>query len=140
MARGSRIFGILDMELSRRLSFCFSIDENLTRPGSTTIRRKDRFRFSVWVRNDSAIPLRNVRGTIHPTALASFESTCFEIAELPPACRRRLASGIEAEIIRGGAKGCVRFHLIGEVTVSTSADLSRFRFEKSRPLTYVQSA
>ena len=140
MARGSRIFGILEMELSQQLSFCFSIDENLSRPGSTTIRRQDRFLFSVWVRNDSAIPLRNVRGTIHPTPLASFDPTTFEIAELPPAGRRKLASGILAEIIRAGAKGCVRFHLIGHVTVSTTADLSQFRFEKSRPLTYVQSA
>lgn len=135
----SRIFGILDRELTQHLAFSFSIAENLTAPGSTTLRANDCFRFTVWAANNSGIPLKSVEGTIRPTGLADFNPTDFVIQHLSPKKRKHIAS-IDARVTRLLHKDVVRFSRIGVVTVAVSADLSRFRLEKSRPLTYIKSA
>lgn len=135
----SRIFGVLDLELSQHLVFSFSIAEHLTRPGSTTIRPKDAFRFGVWVENKSAIPLRALTGIIRPTLLAEFPETRFELAQLNPD-RLRCLANIEAQAQIACWKGCVPFDQIGMVEVTAIPDLSRFRIEKLKPLKYKKSA
>lgn len=135
----SRIFGILDLELTRHVAFCFSIAENLDRPGSSTVRPNERFRFEVWAINNSEIPLKTVQGEVRSTSLTEFPTTGFRITDLHPHQREPIAT-IEGRVIRNPGKGCLLFHQIGVVTASLSPDLSRYRVEKSRPLTYVKSA
>jgi hypothetical protein len=135
----SRIFGILDRELTQHLAFAFSIAENLTAPGSTTLRANDSFRFTVWATNNSGIPLKAVEGSIRPTGLADFSPTDFTIQHLSPKKRKHIAT-IDARVTRLMHKDVVRFSRIGIVTVAVSADLSRYRLEKSQPLTYIKSA
>jgi len=135
MTHRSRIFGVLDYEVGRDLGFSFTISENLTRPGSTTLRPKDRFRFSVWVTNDSAMVLRWLRGLVEPTALAGFTPQPFAVPRLLPGERLRIAT-IEARIAPCPGGRIVRLDRIGDVSVSTTADVSAYRFRTSKPLSY----
>lgn len=135
----SRVFGILDLELSQHLSFSFTVAENLTSPELATVRANDRFRFHVWVENRSAIPLRSVDGTVHPTLFANFEPCRFHLPQLNPGKRRRVAT-IEGKVTRVAEGEPVRFHQLGRVQVAASPDLSHLRVERSTPLVYVKSA
>ena len=135
----SRIFGILDLELSQYLLLSFTIEEHLTRPGSTTILPKDRFRFGVLVENNSAIPLRNIEGIVRPTALAQFPETRFDIAQLAPE-RKRTVCTLEALASAPCWKGCLPFDQIGTVELTAIPDLSLYRIEKLKPLKYRRSA
>lgn len=135
----TRILGILGLELAQHLSFSFSIEENLTDPACTTIRTNDHFRFKVWITNKSAIPLKTLQGTIAPSSLADFTTTPFQLESLGPK-KRRLIATLEGRVVSLPKRSVVRFNQIGAVNVSVSADLSRFRLEKSSPLTYLHSA
>jgi len=135
MTHKSRLMGVLDHELSRHLAFDYSISEIMTRPGSTLVQPKDRFRFSVWAVNNSGIGLADLRGMIGPTTLARFTPAPFELARLRPG-ERRLIATIEAEIVGNPGRRFVRLSMIGSVRVSACADLSEYRISKSTPLTY----
>jgi len=135
----SRVFGILDLELNRHLSFAFSIEENLTRPGSTWVRPGDRFRFRVWAINDSAIPLKSLNGTVSPTNFTHFDKTTFVLPQLAPK-RRKLVGSIEATVVPRFGRSELRVDQIGRVRATSSVDLSRFRIETSGALTFIKSA
>lgn len=135
----ARLFNVLDAELSKALAFSFTISENLTRPGSTSVRAKDRFRFTVWATNHASIDLKWLRGMIEPTAVARFVPLPFSLARLRPQ-ERALLGTVEAEIVPTRGTGFIELKLIGSVRATTSPDLSRFRIRKSQPLTYVRSA
>ncbi len=135
----SRIYGILDLELSQHLTFSFSIDENLTTPGRLMVHAGDQFRFFVWVTNNSAIPLRDLEGVVTHSSLAKFPETGFSVDRLAPGKRKKIAT-IEGQIVRLPRRSIVRFNQIGLVHVEVQPDLSRYRLEKSRPLTFLQIA
>jgi hypothetical protein len=135
----SRVFGILDLEISQHLSFSFTVAENLTSPGLATVRANDRFRFHVWVENRSAIPLKLIEGTVQPTLFADFEPCRFLLPQLNPGKRRRVAT-IEGKVARVAEGEPVRFHQLGRVQVAASPDLSHVRLERSSPLVYVKTA
>ena len=135
----SRVFGILDLELNQHLSFAFSIQENVTRPGSSWVRPGDRFYFLVWAINNSAIPLKSLQGTVNQTTFTQFETASFVLSQLGPNKRKRVAF-IEATAVARFGKSGLRVDQIGRVQASSSVDLSRFRIETSGSLTYIKSA
>ena len=89
--------------------------------------------------NNSAIPLKFMKGVITPTPLTRFEPTRFRLARLAPNRRRPLAT-IEAEVRNRPGIAHLRFDQIGRIAVSISADLSRYRSQQSAHLTYDRSA
>jgi hypothetical protein len=132
----NRVYSLLESELRKNLTFSFSIVENLSRPTSRQIRPLDRFRIKIWVRNDSALDLRSIRGVIRPTAAAEFSSVAFEVSNLAPRAQREIAV-IEATLIEVRPSPLV-FNQLATVSVNAQPDLSNFCFrDTSRPLTFV---
>jgi len=134
----ARVFRILESELNRNLSLSYSILGNLSRPESQKIRVLDRFRLKVWVRNNGSLSMKNVRGVIRATELASFASTPFTILDLGPHEECAVAE-IDARILRAARNGSI-FEQIVTVNVIGQADLTDFWFRDSRAVTYVKSA
>jgi hypothetical protein len=135
----ARVFRILEAELNAKLSFPFSIVENVTRPGARTIRPGESFRFRVCVRNDSAIAMKNLRGAIHPTRFARFAVTPFQVDTLGPHVEVEITT-LEALILQMPAGG-PSFDQLATVNFVSQADLSKFSFEdRDRPLLYARPA
>jgi hypothetical protein len=125
--------------LRKRLYFSFSIVSNLSRPGSRSIRPLDRFRVKVWVRNDSGLALKRIRGAVRSTLIAEFSEISFDMPALAVGEQREIAE-LEMVLLETRANPFV-FDRVATVSVAAQADLSDFCFrEASRPLTYVHEA
>lgn len=139
MPFANRFYGMLASELRKRLYFSFSIVSNLSRPGSRSIRPLDRFRVKVWVRNDSGLALKRIRGAVRSTLIAEFSEVSFDMPTLAVGEQREIAE-IEMVLLETRENPFV-FDQVATVSVAAQADLSDFCFrEASRPLTFVHEA
>lgn len=130
----SRVFRILESELNKNLVFSFSLVDDLR--GALPPRR---FSFKVWVRNNSLISMKNVRGSIAPGPAASFKATTFSVPCLGPHQQFEIAR-IQATRLEQTAHG-LAFDRVAAVNVVGQADLSDFWFrDANRPLTYMKVA
>jgi hypothetical protein len=129
MNRKSRIHQLIEAELRRRLFFTFSMEANLSKPGSPTFHKGDLVRFKVWVRNDADIRFNKISGLLTGTVSTEFESTCFKLADLDPRQEREVAT-IEARIMNDPRTmtGC---GWIAKLTVVADVDLSTIRIRES---------
>lgn len=121
MERKTRIHQIIEGELRKQLSFRFSMEENLSSPGSQVFARGDTVRFRAWVRNDSDLRFNRVAGLLSSTASSSFGARKFEAHDLEPRQERSLAV-INAEILADPREnnGC---GWIAKLTVVAAVDL-----------------
>jgi len=140
MSTSSRVFRLMEAELNRSLAFSFSIvgQERLTN-GAGQVVLPERFRFKVWVRNNSGLAIQKVIGSITPSIAATFDSTTFRIPHLGPRQHREVA---EIAAIRGAvAIDRHTLNRVAAISVKCEVDLSGFRFTDTyRPLPYEQPA
>ncbi len=129
----ARVFRILEQELNKHLSFSFSIAG-----GYGKGRSGDAFRVTVRVRNDSALTLKNLRGSIRPSSEAVFRTTSFKLGSLRPQEEVTIAElRVQLKEHSDDIGGLDR---IGAVNVVAEADLSSFVFrDVARPLTFAES-
>jgi hypothetical protein len=130
----SRVFRTLESELNKNLAFSFSLGDNLR--GTMPPRC---FVFKAWIRNNSLISMKNVRGSIAPGPAANFKVTTFSVPCLGPHQQFEIAK-IQATRLDETAIG-LAFDRVATVNVVGQADLSDFWFRDSnRGLTYIKVA
>ncbi len=129
----ARVFRILEQELNKHLSFSFSIAG-----GYGKGRSGDPFRVTVRVRNDSALTLKNLRGSIRPSSEAVFKTSSFKLGSLRPQEETTIAElRVQLKEHSDDIGGLDR---IGAVNVVAEADLSSFVFrDVGRRLTYAEA-
>jgi len=133
MANIPQILAMLETELSKQLVFSYNLEENLGRRQSRILLPGDRFLFAAYVRNDSIIPLKDVRGTISPTRSTGFPVTKFRLRELPAGQERRLC--VVWARVTGPLQHEPVLNDVGTVTLAATADLSQLQFqERNKPL------
>lgn len=138
MSFSSRIFGMIEMELSRQLSFTLTLQETGRRLGVDPrgIRVGDTVRFKVTARNDADFKIRSIRGGISPTRFIDFEPLNFLIAELQPGSGVVVAT-IDAHVLGLPQRGQL-VDQFASISLSAGADLSNFIFQEwEKPVTYV---
>jgi hypothetical protein len=125
-----RVFRAFESELVKHLTFTFTIVKRVDSSGTA------KNRFKVWMRNNSTVVLKNVRGSIGPGPAAEFKYTSFFISNLGPRKECEIAQ-IDAAILEP-MHNRFAFDRMATVNVSGEADLSTFRFKDTgRALTYV---
>ncbi|MDH3627559.1 MAG: hypothetical protein OEV00_14175 [Acidobacteriota bacterium] len=126
MAFTARIFGVLEEELDRHLLSGFELVRHHTRTGATTLQPQDEATVAVWIRNDSGITLRGVRGEIVAGPGVRFNRQRFSVG--------RLRSHLEVRVVEfqihvvETESSLLLVDRIGVVHLEASADLSEFRF------------
>ncbi len=129
----ARVFRILEQELNKHLSFSFSIAG-----GYGKGRSGDPFRVTVRVRNDSALTLKNLRGSIRPSSEAVFRTRSFKLRSLRP--QEEATIGELRVQLKEHSDDIGGLDRIGAVNVVAEADLSSFVFrDVGRPLTYAET-
>ena len=119
MALTDRVFGAFEAELVKHLAFSFTL---VRRTGTT---RSSRTMMKVWVRNNSSIDLKDVRGSVSPGPAASFRVTPFYLATLGPSDEFEVAE-IEIEVLEP-IHNRFAYDRMATVNISGTPDLSRFR-------------
>jgi hypothetical protein len=133
----ARVFGLLESELRRHVTFSFTVDET-GHLATRSLRPGDRVSLRVWARNNSAIAMKNIRGAIRPTPFAQFDATPYGLPSLAPNEEREIAR-IEAVILETPREGFVLDHL-ATLNVAGQADLSEFWFrDVGRPLAFAHA-
>jgi hypothetical protein len=123
MSLTDRVFGAFEAELVKHLAFNF-----------TLVRRSDLDRstkrvMKVWIRNNSSIDLKDVRGSISPGPAAGFRVTPFYLATLAPGDEFEVAE-IEISLLEP-THSRFAYDRMATLNVSGTPDLSRFRFRGS---------
>ena len=132
MSFASRVYGTLELELSRRLSFSIRPPRSAGREPRLP-QENSNYRFTVWLRNDADFPLRTIRGTIQSTRWTRFQPVRYSLSELRPG-QSELIATVEALIVGRPGRGSVLDQL-AVVNVSAAADLSTVTFQEwDRPL------
>ena len=119
MSLTDRVFGAFEAELVKHLAFSFSL-----------VRRTDAARSSktimkVWIRNNSSIDLKDVRGSISPGPAADFRVTPFYLANLGPGDEAEVA-GIDVNVLEP-THDRTAYDRMATVNVSATPDLTGFR-------------
>lgn len=127
MAFTATIFAVLEKELGRHWLARFELLEHHTRPGAQTLQPGDEATISVWLRNDSGLTLRGVRGEIVASNAVRFERYRFSLGRLRSHVEVRVA---EIRVLVGECDGgTILVDQVGNVRLTASADLSEFRFD-----------
>jgi hypothetical protein len=135
MEKKSRVHQLIEAELRKHLSFTFSMEENLSSPGSPVFGSGDTVRFRVWVRNDADVRFNRVAGLLSGTVASSFRTKRFEIHDLEPWQERPVAV-IQAKILADPHKGNGN-GWIAKLTVVASLELPEIEIcESERFLGY----
>ena len=125
-----QILGLLGTELSKQLVVSYTVKESLP---------NDEFVFVSFLRNNSSMAIKNIRGSIAPTQCTDFPVTQFVVRDLQPGQENELAV-VHARMRRGSQYGSV-LDDIGRVTLTAAADLSSLQFqERDKPLIHSRSA
>lgn len=133
----ARVFGLLESELRRHVTFSFTLDES-TGVVTRSPRPGDRVSLRVWARNNSAIAMKNIRGAIRPTPYAQFGAVPYGLPSLAPNEEREIAR-IDAIVLEAPREGFVLDHL-ATLNVAGQADLSEFWFrDVGRPLAFAHA-
>ena len=137
MSYGSRILGVLEMELSKHLNFtlCDSSGKPLAQVKSLT--RQDVFEFAIWLRNDTSFPVKGVHGTISPTRFVKFSPVEFHVPSIEPHDSFIVAT-IRGIVLDRPARGNLLDHL-AKVSMSAAADLSSVVIQEwDKPVEWAQ--
>ena len=133
----SRIFGMLELELSKHLSFSFCGSNGEPLVECKALRVQDGFEFTIWARNDTGFPFKGIRGTIAPTQYARFASVDFNVPVLEALESVPLAT-IQGVILALPPGRTVLDH-IATVSISAAADLSSIVFQEwDKPVLFAQ--
>jgi len=141
MSFSSRIFGMIEMEMSRRLSFTLNLKETGQRLGvdARRIRPGDEIRFEVTARNDADFKIRSIRGALAPSRFVRFRPAHFLVAELLPGTQAVVAT-VDAQVMALPERGQLVDQL-ASISLSAGADLSNLVFQEwEKPLVYVARA
>lgn len=125
----------VERELTTGIVYSFTIQDNLTQPGSTRIRLFDTLRVQVSVTNLSSIDICELKGVIARTDMTAFEAQPFEVSRLDPQATKVIGT-VDAKIVR---EPDVHRWLdqLGIVSATAVADLSTFRFQEwDKPLVH----
>lgn len=123
MSLTDRVFGAFEAELVKHLAFSFS----LVRRADSTCSNKTVMK--VWIRNNSSIDLKDVRGSISPGPAAGFRVTPFYLPALGPGDELEVT---EIEIsLHEPTHARAAYDRMATVNVSATPDLSRFRIRGS---------
>lgn len=129
MSFSSRIYGMIEMELSRQLSFTLALDTRHTpNIDPRRIRIGDAIRFSVTARNDADFKIRSIRGGVAPTACVRFRPVNFVIPELPPGAFAVVAT-LDALVTALPKTGTV-MDQAATISLSAGADLAHLVFQE----------
>lgn len=123
MSLTDRVFGAFEAEFVKHLAFSFTL---VRRAGSA---RSPRTIMKVWIRNNSSIELKDVRGSISPGPAASFRVTPFYLATLGPADEFEVGE-IEITVLEP-THNRFAYDRMATVNVSGTPDLARFRVRGS---------
>jgi len=128
MPYDSRIFGMLEMELSKHLTFtiCGANGEPLA--DCKRLRVQDGFDLTLWVRNDTGFPFRGIRGTVSPSVYTRFKPVDFHVGTLEAQESVPLVR-IQGLVTALPPRVSLLDH-IATVSVSASADLSSVVFQE----------
>ena len=124
MSFSSRIFGMIEMELSKQLSFTLTLQETdrVLGTDSRRIRLGDTIRFTVTGRNDADFTIRSIRGGVAPSRFVRFRPVNFGVAELRPG-RTVVVATIEALVVALPERGMLTDQ-VAKISLSAGADLS----------------
>lgn len=129
MSFSSRIYGMIEMEISRQLSFTLAIDtSHSVAIDPHRIRIGDTVRFSVTARNDADFKIRSIRGGIAPTKSVRFRPVNFVVAELPPGSKAVVAT-VDAMVTALPQTGSVMDDA-ATISLSAGADLAHLVFQE----------
>jgi hypothetical protein len=123
MSLTDRVFGAFEAELVKHLAFSFSLVRR------TDLERSTKTIMKVWIRNNSSIDLKDVRGSISPGPAAGFRVTPFYLANLGPGEEFEVA-GIDVELLEP-AHDRMAYDRMATVNVSGTPDLTGFRVRGS---------
>lgn len=138
MRKKTRVHQLVEAELRKHLTFAFSMEENLSSPGSPTFGRGDTVRFRVWVRNDADVRFNRVAGLLSATVASSFPTRRFEIHDLEPWQERPVAV-LQVKVLADPQRGSGN-EWIAKLTVVASVDLPEIEIcERERFLGYSAS-
>ena len=138
MSFSSRIFGMIEMELSKQLSFTLTLQETDRKLGADPrrIRVGDTIRFSVTARNDAEFKIRSIRGGVAPSHFVRFRPVNFVVAELPSGTKAVVAT-IDALVVSLPERGVLMDH-VATISLSAGADLSNLVFQEwEKPVVFV---
>jgi hypothetical protein len=137
MSFSSRIFGMIEMELSKQLSFTLTLKETDHALGADPrrVRIGDTIRFTVTGRNDAEFRLRSIRGGITPCKYVQFRPTNFVITEMPGGSTALVAT-IDALVLAIPERGNL-MDQVATISLSAGADLSNLVFQEwEKPVNY----
>jgi len=123
MSLTDRVFGAFEAELVKHLAFSFALVRR------TDLARSTKRVMKVWIRNNSSIDLKDVRGSISPGPAAGFRVTPFYLASLEPGDELEVAE-IEISLLEP-THSRFAYDRMATVNVSGTPDLSLFRVRGS---------
>ena len=127
-----QILGLLGTELSKQLVVSYTLKEPHDPPN-------DEFVFLTYLRNNSSMAIKNIRGSITPTRFADFPLAQFAVRDLRPGQESMLA--VVHARLRCGSRHDSVLDDIGRVSLTAAADLSSLQFrERDKPLIRIRPA
>ena len=130
MSFSSRIFGMIEMELGKQLSFTLTLQETDCKLGADPrrIRIGDTIRFNITGRNDADFKIHSICGGIAPSRFVRFRPVNFIVAELPSGTTAVVAT-IDARVVAMPERGDLVDQL-ASISLSAGADLSNLVFQE----------
>ena len=119
MSLTDRVFGAFEAELVKHLAFSFTLVRR------TDTERSSKTMMKVWIRNNSSIDLKDVRGSISPGPAADFRVTPFYLAKLEPGQEFEVAE-IDISVLEP-THNRFAYDRMATVNVSGTPDLSPSR-------------